>query len=163
MAEDSTYPIYVRAGAILPILDHENKHASILNAMAQSNLRFQVYVDPLKGEAEGYVILDDGATTDLRQVKVTAHYSRNVFSLSVEPVEGYSPNKVIDSVEIIGLQAVPMGIKFNGDVVDKYKANFRVDAARNTVLVHRLNLKITEQAMEKVEIFSVNVPSHYIG
>ena len=36
-----------------------------------------------------------------------------------------------------------MGINFNDDMVDKYKANFRVDADKQTVTVHRLNLKIT--------------------
>ena len=56
-----------------------------------------------------------------------------------------------------------MSVKFNGDIVDRYKANYRVDSEKKTVVVHRLNIKITGEAMEKVEIFKLNVPKHFIG
>ena len=57
----------------------------------------------MTSSAEGFLILDDGSTEDKRKVKVNAHYAYQTFSISVEPDEGYSPNKIIDSVEIIGL------------------------------------------------------------
>ena len=56
-----------------------------------------------------------------------------------------------------------MGIKFNNNMVDRYKANFRVDPDKQTVLVHRLNLKITGEEIEKTEIFKLKMPTHYIG
>ena len=56
-----------------------------------------------------------------------------------------------------------MGIKFNDDMVDRYKANFRVNADKQTVTVHRLNLKIIGKEIEKTEIFKLKMPTHYIG
>ena len=154
------YPIYVRAGSILPILDHQRKHYSLLNALGASKIKLQVYLEPRREQAEGYLILDDGMTTDTRKVKVNAFYEKKVFSIAVEAEEdGFNPDKVIDGVEIYGLSAIPTSVKFNETILGKYSAKYRVDFAKRSVEIEGLNLRITNQEVEKIDLFTLKLPT----
>ena len=104
-------------------------------------------------------------TTDPSKVIVKTFYERKVFSVAVETQEGgFSPDKVIDAVEIYGLAAMPFTIRFNESILGgKYSARYRMNFDKRSVEISGLDLKITNQEMEKTEIFTLKLPTHFIG
>ena len=148
----------------MPILDHQRKHYSLLNALAASKIKLHVYLEPRSERAEGYIILDDGMTTNASKVKVNAFYDKKVFSIAVEAdADGFNPNKIIDVVEIYGLSAIPTGVKFNETILGKYSAKYSVDFATRSVEIKGLNLRITNQELDKIDIFTLKMPTHFVG
>lgn len=108
---DNEFGTFVRAGAILPILNYETGRMSILHAI-NDPLRIEVYPDST-GSSSGQLYLDDMESHQYRNgvyTLVEFSYSNNMLSVTkvVENAAYFkASNKMIDEVVIMNVEICP--------------------------------------------------------
>lgn len=94
--------MFVKAGTILPILNHFHE-SSLLHAL-KNNVKLQIFLDDHL-QASGELVLDDGVSLDTKLLTVLFTFSDGKLVLSCQG--GFVTDKVINRIELFGVAKEP--------------------------------------------------------
>ena len=160
--KDEEYGVYVRAGAIVPILLHK-RELSLLRAIGNP-IMLEIYLDPRDMSARGMFVLDDGLTVEKKVTRVEVEFVDEILSVRVVEGSNYHSSKVINQVRIFGLNQLPKRV----DCLSKSRCstvpaerNYRLGIAdfweyeTRSLMVVDLNYEIDPTIVTKEKIFQL--------
>lgn len=102
-------PCWVKAGSIIPILNHQ-RELSLLRALVNP-LSLQIYLNPASMDATGRLFLDDGQSTSPLKSSFTFTFDeQGNLTFTADKGSDYHPSSSIDLITIYGVKSEPTSV-----------------------------------------------------
>jgi len=149
--------VYVRGGAIVPILQH-NRELSLLRAFNKP-IQLEVYLSPGRLSAHGNFVLDDGLTLSRDRVKVKVDFSaKGILSLEIDQGSNFKSGKIISGAIIYGLPRIPKRVTCLVPTFCKDSLYDFYD--KDALTVVGLNYEIPASETKPISLFKVEQYTH---
>lgn len=139
--------MWIKAGTILPILDHK-RELSLLRAL-NNPIALQIYTNAQQ-TAHGFLILDDGWSTKNNKSLIELNLSQDgTLTYMSHKTSNHVTIQTVDKIVMYGIKSEPTEVKKNG----KHNHEFQYDAPTETLTITNLlvGIPLTE-GLEKTLI-----------